>query len=475
MIYKRDNHLNNYITSPATVNGLEATIDKIHIETKKGKNHILIRKYQQLYGDNLSSNINIPYVKDGIVRDLLVINNPDDAERLAYMHVKKHPILEPLLYNSIISTTDAEDWREQRQNYQHAFNVSNELKKIIPISVKRAEYCSQLLWGLSGEGVFDTKTSININDFFLNETMAQLQLAMFGFSNDFQQKTNKQIRETFSGKRLDYAKEYFVDFLEELTYANGPLSKAFNTRIPKNKKEQFGNAIIFSFAGHDTTAHTLSWLIYELCRHPDIQYTLQCEVDLFWKQQKERPIAYGDFKKLPFMTRCIMETLRLWTPIPNGTYRELIEDDYIIGANNEPVFVAKGTYIQIPNWTRHRNPLLWGDDVDVFNPYRDFRDDELWNDTVINTYNPSSARFSPFTYGPRDCIGKNFSQIEMRIILLHLLKDYSFSLTPDQQKNAYNQDEIGFNKFTFGPRDIYDYNKLGLYVNVKKRIFNSSL
>ena len=175
------------------------------------------------------------------------------------------------------------------------------------------------------------------------------------------------------------------------------------------------------------------------------------------------------------MTRCIMETLRLWTPIPNGTYRELIEDSYIIGYNNEPIFVAKGTYIQIPNWTRHRNPLLWGDDVDVFNPYRDFRDDELWNDTVINTYNPSSERFSPFTYGPRDCIGKNFSQIEMRIILLHLLKDYSFSLTLDQQKNAYNHDEIGFNKFTFGPRDIYDYNKLGLYVYVKKRLLNSSL
>ena len=63
----------------------------------------------------------------------------------------------------------------------------------------------------------------------------------------------------------------------------------------------------------------------------------------------------------------------------------------------------------------------------------------------------------------------------MRIILLHLLKDYSFSLTLDQQKNAYNHDEIGFNKFTFGPRDIYDYNKLGLYVYVKKRLLNSSL
>jgi hypothetical protein len=470
----RNAHINKHIISPANVKGLLHIIDDINTEMKKGKGHILIGKYQELYGQNLSSNINIPYVKNGIVRDLLVISNPDDAERLAYKHVKKHPILEPLLYNSIISTTDVEDWKVQRQNFQLAFSV-NELKKLIPISIKRATYCCELLWELSSQGITTTKINVNINDFFLNETMAQLQLAMFGFSNDFQQKTNKQIRCTLSGERLDYAKEYSADFFEEINDSSGPLSEAFKTRIPKNKKEQFGNAIIFSYAGHDTTGNTLTWLVYELCKHPDLQHKLQYEVDLFWKHQKERPIEYDDFKKLSFMTRCIMETLRLWTPIPNGTYRELIEDDYVIGNNNEPVLIAKGTYIQIPNWSRHRNPLLWGEDVAIFNPDRDFRDDELWNDTVLNTYNPSSGRFSPFTYGPRDCIGKNFSQIEMRIILLHLLKDYSFSLTPDQQKNTYNQDEIGFNKFTFGPRDIYNYNKLGLYVNVTPRQLQSNL
>ena len=57
----------------------------------------------------------------------------------------------------------------------------------------------------------------------------------------------------------------------------------------------------------------------------------------------------------------------------------------------------------------------------------------------------SSDRFSPFTYGLRDCIGKNFSQIEMRIILLHLLKHYNFTLT-EKQKNTYSNEDIGFNE-----------------------------
>mgnify|MGYP003682155657 CR=1 FL=1 len=469
---KRSEEINKNIVSPAkdTDKGLKNILDEIKRFSKKGKEHILISNYQIKYGKNMKTNINIPYVKNNIIRDLLIINHPEDAERLTNKHIKKHPILEQLLYNSIISTTDVIDWKNQRKVFNQAFSFNTELKKLIPISVKRSELCVKLLWEHSNEGT----NEININDFFLNETMAQLQLAMFGFSNEFQEKTNNRIRNTFSGNEPDYAKEYFYDFLEELKDGSGPLTESFNSRIPKDKKELYGNSIIFSFAGHDTTGNTLSWLVLELSKNPDLHYTLQTEIDLFWRMQKDNPICYDDFKKLPFMTRCINETLRLWSPIPNGTYRELIEDDYIIGINDEKVFVPKGTYIQIPNWSRHRNPLLWGNDAHIFNPYREFKDDEIWNNSVINSYNPSSERFSPFTYGPRDCIGKNFSQIEMRIILLHLMKYYTFSLT-EKQMNTYNQDDLGLNKFTLGPRDIYDYNKNGLYVKVTKRLFNSSL
>ena len=116
----------------------------------------------------------------------------------------------------------------------------------------------------------------------------------------------------------------------------------------------------------------------------------------------------------------------------------------------------------------------------LFNPYRDFKDDELWNNTVINSYNPSTKRFSPFTYGPRDCIGKNFSQIEMRIILLHILKRYHFSLTVMQKiAHSVNEADIGFNSFTLGPRNMYNSkltdNKLGLFVDVYKRETRSKL
>ena len=51
------------------------------------------------------------------------------------------------------------------------------------------------------------------------------------------------------------------------------------------------------------------------------------------------------------MTKCINETLRLWTPIPNGTYRELENDDYITGLDGQKVQLNKSTYSSLLSTT----------------------------------------------------------------------------------------------------------------------------
>ena len=474
------------IISPATYKGFESILGDITKAHKEGKLHILYDEYCHKYGTNSElSNINIPHIdtlkstkKIKIIRDLIIINNPDDVERLTRKHIKKQPNLKPFLGNSIISNTDTAEWKEQRQHYISAFDVLTELIPIIPVSNKRVIQSVEILNNLAKNHT----TPININEYFLNETLAQLQLAMFGFSNEFEESTNSNTRCMFSGKDIPYAKHFIPQFFSELDVSNGPLSEAMRERQEdignKRNSEMVGNSLIFSFAGHDTTAHTLSWLIYELSRNKSIQNKLYMEVNYFWKTQLDRDIGYDDLKRLPYMTRCIMETLRLWPAIPNGTFRELLEDDYILDSSGNKIVLPKGTYIQIPNWGRHHSKELWGDDVHEFNPGREFIGNELWNDTVINSYNPSSKRFSPFTYGPRDCIGKNFSQLEMRLILIHLVKHFEFSLT-DKQKTHYSREDIGFNSFTFGPRNIQNTHltdsNLGLWVNIKQRVLKSKL
>ena len=456
----------NNIISPSSEKGIKKTLEEIEIYKKQGRLHILYDKYIEQYGNNKNNNLVVPFEIKNKISDLYIINHIEDAERLASKHIKKVPNLKLLLFDSIISTTNNNLWSEQRRCFSSAFSMDN-LKNIIPKSVERAFYCVDNLWEISNKG----RSEVNINEFFLNETLAQLHLALFGFKNEFQEETNKKIREALGKFEKDYSLEYIKKLYYEIKKSDGPLSVAFSERNniepQPSSFEKIGNAIIFTFAGHDTTAHTLSWLIYELAKNKKIQKRLQFEVDLFWIEQEDNSLSYSDFNRLPFMSKCIQETLRLWPALTNGTYRELEEDDYITDFKGNKLILEKGTWIQIPNWTRHRSKELWGDDSNIFNPLREFKDDEDWEGCPIASYNPNSPRFSPFTYGPRDCIGKNFAMIEMRIILLFLLQRFDFSL-PIIQKNM--EDEwLSFNTLTMGPRNPYYKDRNGLYVNIKKR------
>lgn len=428
-----------------------------------GYNHIFISQLLQTYGE--SSNICLPLFNQWndtpSIDNLVIISHPDDAERICKLHVKKAPIFKSLLYTSIISTTDNDDWKNQRGEMNMAFLPNTSLKSVFPESVKRARNCSDLL----NEKSNNYQKSVDMSDFFLNETQAQLQKAMFGFSDEFEKKSNKKIRNAFVGIDIDYLEEFGKTAIEESLKSNGPASKLFHNMDDPEKA--YGNMILFAFAGHDTTGHTLTWLLYELCKHPEYKKRLIDEIDEYWKNNNGIE-DYDTFDQLKFMTQCITETLRMWPALANGTYRELEQDDYITGLNGEKVLVKKGTYCQIINWTRHRNSELWGDDVNVFNPDREFLNSEIWDHKGFGHYNVSSERYSPFTYGPRNCLGKNFSQMEMRLILLNIFKDHDFELDLDQKKTVNDPKYLGVNLFTLGPQSVNE-GLLGMFVNVYKR------
>ena len=119
------------------------------------------------------------------------------------------------------------------------------------------------------------------------------------------------------------------------------------------------------------------------------------------------------------------------------------------------------------NFTRHRNPELW-DNPHIFNPDREFKDKEIWDHKGFGGYNVQSDRFSPFAYGPRNCLGKNFSHMEMRLILLNLFKDHDFKLSDEQMMTIDDPKYMGINTFTMGPADIKG-GLLGMYINVYPR------
>ena len=66
----------------------------------------------------------------------------------------------------------------------------------------------------------------------------------------------------------------------------------------------------------------------------------------------------------------------------------------------------------------------------------------------------------------------------MRLILLYLVKNFDFYLT-DKQLNKYQEEDLCFNSFTMGPRNIYNKDlkdsNLGMYVTISKRYAVSKL
>ena len=465
---KIEDYINSSIDQSFIINNLSPSKNKNQLLIRYyksilfGQNHIFISKILNDL-NNPSANICLPLFNqwndEVSIDNIIIINHPEDAERISKMHVKKAPIFKSLLNDSIISTTDNDDWKNQRSEMNPAFLPNLSLKNVFQESKKRARGISELLIKMSS----GYTEPVNMSDFFLNETQAQLQKAMFGFSDEFESKTNKKIRDVFSGINIEYLDEFVSEALKETQISNGPASKIFQNSDDKMKN--IGNMILFAFAGHDTTGHTLTWLLYELCKHPNYKQALIEEIDQYWLKHGEE--TYETFNELPFMTRCIAETLRMWPALANGTYRQLERDEKIHGINNEMVNVEKGTYVQIINWTRHRNPELW-EEPDVFNPDRKFKDSEIWDNAGFGYYNVQSDRYSPFTYGPRNCLGKNFSHMEMRLILLNLFKNHDFTFDKKQIETINDPKYQGINLFTLGPLDVYG-GLMGMYVNIHLR------
>jgi cytochrome P450 len=458
-----------------------------------GHNHLKWTEWQLKYGSQgLDSNIVVPFLMLSLSEDqpcvtnMVLLNNHKDCARIARTHVKKAPNFTPILAGSVISTTDNDHWRKQRSYLTGAFMPTSSLAHIFDKSVERAKVCRERLREMSEGG----QAPIDMSDFYLHEAQAQLQLALFGMDEKFMDRTNAMLRNSFAGRQTEeknYVTNFLLDLLEQMdshektnsvvtlprpgeapaSYSAGdsrtvgPLSKVISSSAHKEDmaayepdfNTRFGNALIFAFAGHDTTGHTMTWLTFELSQHAEYQARVQAEVDaLFESLAPGEVLEYRHCRQLPFLSRCVMETLRLWPAVPNGTFRELQFDDVVVGPDGKDVELKKGTYVQVCTWSRHRNKDLWGPDADQFNPDREFTDDEIWGGDAFSGYNPSSQRFSPFTFPPRDCLGKNFAQMEMRTILAHLFRDFTFTLaapTLGYDRSTY----LGINRGTMGPED----------------------
>ena len=254
--------------------------------------------------------------------------------------------------------------------------------------------------------------------------IAELMQSTLPRSMDTEGKTRNDGRDAdIEPKAVLTQKTTVLKFLHDVRTESGePLS-------PVEIRNQLATLII---GGHETTANLLTWVIYELARHPDVLTTAADEVDSVL--QGHRP-SFEDVRRLPFLRQILRETMRMYPPAWT------ILRESIAPIEVENILIPPQSSLIISPYVLHRNPEYFPH-PESFSPAR-------FDNHAAHTW-PQFA-YIPFGGGSRTCIGNTFAQMEATLILAVLLQqDVSWSTLP----NALAQPEPSVSLRVKGGLDI---------------------
>jgi cytochrome P450 len=146
------------------------------------------------------------------------------------------------------------------------------------------------------------------------------------------------------------------------------------------------NAQGYILAGSDTTASTLTYLIWSVCQQPDIRTKLV-------EQLQTLPSLFHDdhLRKLSYLNHVIDETLRLYSAAPSGLPREVPPE----GVDIAGYWLKGGSIVCAQAYSLHRNPTIFPN-PEIFDPSR-------WQAPT----RAMAESFIPFSRGPRSELSIN--------------------------------------------------------------------
>jgi len=181
---------------------------------------------------------------------------------------------------------------------------------------------------------------------------------------------------------------------------------ALRQRFPEDDARALSvdNAATFYLAGHETTANALTWTLFLLSAQPELQEELAVEARAALGGKADAPLT----DRLPRLRLFLMESLRLYPPVPRFDRQALASDR--IG----DIEVAEGDIVSIWPWLLHRHARLWAD-PDAFDI-----------DRFAEKGGRHRFQYLPFGAGGRICVGAQFAMTEALTILAHWLSEWRF-------------------------------------------------
>lgn len=211
-----------------------------------------------------------------------------------------------------------------------------------------------------------------------------------------------------------------ADMLQAFIEAEDPDSK-----VKMSPPEIQAECIMMMLAGSETTSSAIMWVFHLLLLHPEKLKKAVDEVRSVF--DPDHLILHREvLSKLPFIEAVVYEALRV-SPTTAGVTPRISQDR---GIDIQGYYIPPGTEIYVNLRSANMSEDIWNK-PERFEPER-----------FINNEEAKKNLFT-FSYGPRNCIGRNLAWVEMLTIVANVLKDYDMALAPGSPFGPENLGENG--------------------------------
>mmetsp|Transcript_70673 Transcript_70673/g.147202 ORF Transcript_70673/g.147202 Transcript_70673/m.147202 type:complete len:499 (-) Transcript_70673:185-1681(-) len=182
-----------------------------------------------------------------------------------------------------------------------------------------------------------------------------------------------------------------------------------------NEKARTAEMSVLLLAGAETTAHTTSWTLWEVFRNPQVLQKVRSELDAInpsrgaWDKDK--------LSQLDYVGHVINEGMRKWPTVPYGV-RQLPHDT----PSGEHI-LPKGSFVSISFFGAARTGVQ---NAETFDPERWVRVAQ-----APQSEQETLNRFSGFSKGKRNCLGKELALLELKLIMATVLQRVDLEIVKD--------------------------------------------
>ncbi|MCJ1354164.1 MAG: hypothetical protein MMC33_004151 [Icmadophila ericetorum] len=223
-------------------------------------------------------------------------------------------------------------------------------------------------------------------------------------------------------------------------YTKATLGKRLNSSTPHPERKDFVDYIlryndekgmsvpeiektseVLILAGSETTATLLSGATFHLLQNPHVIQKLTEIIRSTFKTEDE--ITFQSTARIPFLHAVLEETFRVYPPVPEVLPRKTPPEGDIIAGQ----FVPGDTAIGVSQYSAYHSPLN-------FHLPNSFLPERWLPSSDPRFVNDNRGVLQPFSFGPRNCIGKNLAYAEMRCVLARMVWNFDMQLCEESRE-----------------------------------------